>query len=51
LNTPIGENFTDFQYVPLPGVNAQIQPFEEELRRNGFLSNPVENNPQGFSTF
>jgi hypothetical protein len=27
LNVPIGENFTDFTYVPLPGVNAYVQPF------------------------
>lgn len=27
LNVPIGENFTDFTYVPLPGVNALVQPF------------------------
>jgi hypothetical protein len=24
LNVPIGENFTDFTYVPLPGVNAMV---------------------------
>jgi len=27
LNIPIGENFTDFTYVPLPGANAFVQPF------------------------
>ena len=41
MNVPIGENFTDFQYVPLPGSNALVQPFGQELRNNGFLSNPT----------
>jgi hypothetical protein len=46
---PIGENFTDFTYVPLPGVNAMVYPNEYQLRQQGYVSNPVmpqqQNNP------
>jgi hypothetical protein len=40
LNVPIGENFTDFTWVPLPGVNSQVQPFEYQLRENGYSNVP-----------
>jgi hypothetical protein len=38
---PIGENFTDFTYVPLPGVNAWVYPFESQLRQQGYVNTSV----------
>jgi hypothetical protein len=37
LNVPIGENFTDFTFVPLPGVNANVQPVGAQLRQYGYM--------------